>query len=239
MERLRDGHPEDWASPPSISHEARMEAAYKSRYFDLSGLRGISDHTLETHFRLYEDYVRATNTLGRKFAEAASAVTAEGDRSATLARLARLLGFEYNGMVLHEHYFGNLKRDGSGEPAQASAFRTAADDSFGGYDAWRRDFVRLGSMRGAGWAITYLDTRSGRLSNHRIALNEVAHMPGFAPVLVMDGWEHAFVPDYRPAERPLYVESFFTNVDWAAVEARLQRHTLMSAAQARSALGGS
>jgi Fe-Mn family superoxide dismutase len=38
----------------------------------------------------------------------------------------------------------------------------------------------------------------------------------------MDVWEHAFLLDYKPAERGKYIEAFFANVDWDAVEARLE-----------------
>ncbi|MDT5261562.1 MAG: hypothetical protein QOC61_566, partial [Acidobacteriota bacterium] len=31
--------------------------AYTAKQFDLSGLNGISDQTLEMHFKLYEGYV--------------------------------------------------------------------------------------------------------------------------------------------------------------------------------------
>ena len=34
---------------------------YKARDFNLSGLQGISDETLEMHFKLYEGYVKETN----------------------------------------------------------------------------------------------------------------------------------------------------------------------------------
>jgi superoxide dismutase, Fe-Mn family len=40
-------------------------------------------------------------------------------------------------------------------------------------------------------------------------------------VLVMDVWEHAFLLDYQPAERPKYIEAFFSNIDWTAIEGRL------------------
>jgi Fe-Mn family superoxide dismutase len=40
-------------------------------------------------------------------------------------------------------------------------------------------------------------------------------------VLVMDVWEHAFLLDYKPAERPKYIEAFFANIDWKAVDDRL------------------
>ena len=37
--------------------------SYKAREFNLSGLNGISDETLEMHFKLYEGYVKETNKL--------------------------------------------------------------------------------------------------------------------------------------------------------------------------------
>ncbi len=36
---------------------------YTPKKWDLSGLQGISDATLEMHFGLYEGYVKNTNTL--------------------------------------------------------------------------------------------------------------------------------------------------------------------------------
>ena len=44
---------------------------------------------------------------------------------------------------------------------------------------------------------------------------------GFKPILALDIWEHAFLIDYVPAERAKYIDAFFANVDWAAVEKRL------------------
>jgi Fe-Mn family superoxide dismutase len=38
----------------------------------------------------------------------------------------------------------------------------------------------------------------------------------------MDVWEHALILDYAPAERPKYIEAFFSNIDWHAVEGRLR-----------------
>jgi Fe-Mn family superoxide dismutase len=39
----------------------------------------------------------------------------------------------------------------------------------------------------------------------------------------MDVWEHAFLLDYKPAERPKYIEAFFSNIDWASCEQRLRQ----------------
>ncbi|MHB1551603.1 MAG: hypothetical protein ACYCX6_10490 [Vulcanimicrobiaceae bacterium] len=37
--------------------------SYTPKKWDLSGLKGISDRTLELHFGLYEGYVKNTNLL--------------------------------------------------------------------------------------------------------------------------------------------------------------------------------
>jgi Fe-Mn family superoxide dismutase len=137
------------------------------------------------------------------------------------SELTRRMGFEYNGMVLHEYYFGNMKRQGSGDPDSGSNFRKAAESSFGSYETWKTDFMSVGKMRGVGWAVCYQDPAHGSLSNHWITLHEVGNVAGFNPVLVMDVWEHAFILDYAPADRPKYIEAFFSNIDWDECERRL------------------
>jgi len=77
-------------------------------------------------------------------------------------------------------------------------------------------------MPGIGWAMTFQDPATGWLSNHFITLHENGVPVGFRPILVLDGWEHAFMRDYKAFERAKYVEAFFKNVDWAAVESRLK-----------------
>lgn len=197
---------------------------YKPKQFNLSGLKGISDQTLEMHFKLYEGYVKETNTLNARIAEFLKDGNVDQDEMPLYSELKRRLGFEFNGMVLHEYYFDNLKRGGGAEPASKSSFYKAAEASFGSYDVWKADFVGVGKMRGVGWAMCY-EQADGRLSNHWISLHQTGEVAGFNPVLVMDVWEHAFLLDYKPAERPKYIEAFFSNIDWTAVEGRLKHAT--------------
>ena len=197
---------------------------YKPRQFDLSGLNGISDQTLEMHFKLYEGYVTNTNTYTRKIAELLKDGRVDQEEVPAYSELTRRLGFEYNGMVLHEYYFGNMKKGSTTtDPENSSEFRRLAEQSFGSYDIWKADFVSVGKMRGVGWAVCYQDPVNQTLSNHWITLHEVGNVAGFVPVLIMDVWEHAFLLDYKPAERPKYIEAFFSNIDWASVEGRLSQ----------------
>jgi superoxide dismutase, Fe-Mn family len=195
--------------------------SYKAKQFDLSGLTGISDKTLEMHFKLYEGYVANTNALTEKLAGYFKTGNVEQADYAAYSELTRRLGFEYNGMVLHEYYFGNMKKQGGGDPSQK--FRAAIEKSFPSVDVWRNDFVGVGKMRGVGWAIAYVDPATGWVSNHWITLHETNNVAGFVPLLVMDVWEHAFLLDYKPAERPKYIEAFLANADWNCVEKRLDR----------------
>jgi Fe-Mn family superoxide dismutase len=50
----------------------------------------------------------------------------------------------------------------------------------------------------------------------------------------MDVWEHAFLLDYKPDQRSKYIEAFFSNVDWTAVEKRLKA-PVAAEVQARAA----
>jgi Fe-Mn family superoxide dismutase len=195
---------------------------YKAKQFNLSGLKGISDQTLEMHFKLYEGYVKETNNLQERIAEFLKDGKVDQEEMPLYSELKRRLGFEFNGMVLHEYYFENLKKNGETDPARNTAFYEAAESSFGSYEIWKADFVGVGKMRGVGWAICFEQPGTGRLSNHWISLHQNGEVAGYNPVLVMDVWEHAFLLDYKPADRPKYIEAFFSNINWSAVDARLK-----------------
>jgi Fe-Mn family superoxide dismutase len=187
---------------------------YKPKKFNLSGLKGISDKTLEMHFGLYEGYVKNTNLLTEQLMDMTHNKKALGSNPA-YSELKRHLGFEYGGMVLHEYYFGNLAAKGKGKPS--SELEKALAENFESFDAWKTDFTAVGSLRGVGWAVLYEDPVTSQLSNHWIELHQQGVPSGFKPILVMDVWEHAFLLDYKPSERSKYIEAFFSNVDWDVV----------------------
>jgi superoxide dismutase, Fe-Mn family len=195
--------------------------AYRPRTWPgLRGLHGISDHTLEVHFGLYEGYVKNTNLLNEQIAEIVDAGKA-GGANLEFAELTRRLSFESNGMRLHEYYFDNLTASASGRPS-SGALHEALRATFGDVDKWQSDFAAVGAMRGVGWAIAYQDPTTGRILNVWVTLHEEGTLAGFVPILVMDVWEHAFMFDYKPSERGKYIEAFFANVDWKRAEDRLR-----------------
>src|SRR6266581_7915474 len=196
---------------------------YKAQSFDhMKGLDGISDAQIAEHLKLYEGYVKQVNALNAELAE----LRAKGKAAGTnpeFAELTRRLGFEYNGMILHEYYFENLRPAADPKPPASSGLAQAIGSSFESIEQWLTDFQAIGEMRGVGWVILFEDPMTNRLSNHWITLHQEGIPAGFKPVLVMDVWEHAFMRDYKATERKKYVEAFFRNIDWALVERRLQQ----------------
>lgn len=196
--------------------------SYKEQAFDhLRGLDGISDAQIEEHLTLYAGYVKQVNALNAALAELRGRGQAAGTNP-EFAEITRRLGFEYNGMILHEYYFENLRPGGNPRPPAGSGLAQALDQAYGSVDRWMADFQAMGDMRGIGWVVLLEDPVTERLSNHWITLHQDGVPAGFKPLLVMDVWEHAFMRDYKVTDRKRYVEAFFRNIDWGLVERRLR-----------------
>jgi Fe-Mn family superoxide dismutase len=205
---------------------------YKEQKFDhLKGLDGISDAQVTEHLALYAGYVKQVNALNEELAKLRGEGKASG-KNPEFAELTRRLGFEYDGMILHEYYFSNLRPAAEPKPPASGALATALNDSFGSVDQWRADFQAIGDMRGIGWVILFEDPVTDRLSNHWVSMHQEGIVAGFKPLLVMDVWEHAFMRDYKATEKAKYVEAFFRNVDWSMVERRLQEEPAIRPAAA-------
>jgi Fe-Mn family superoxide dismutase len=179
-------------------------------------LSGISEDQIQQHWTLYEGYVKNVNLLNEKL----EALREKKSFGAEFAELKRRLGFEYDGMILHEHYFGVLK-SGQKPPTNGSELSKMLKKSFGGYNSWLQEFTAVGKMRGIGWAILYFDPNEQALTNHWIGMHEDGHPAGFVPILVMDVWEHAYMVDAGVDGRASYMEAFIRNVDWPQVERNL------------------
>ncbi len=185
-------------------------------YNKLLGMQGFSDTLLNNHFTLYKGYVTNTN----KVLDTLGAMLKDGKSGAyEFAELKRRLGWEFNGMRLHEYYFENLGGNGSFD--QNSKLGKLISANFGSYDTWLQDFKGTAAMRGIGWTILYHDMIGNRLFNQWINEHDTGHPAGCQPILILDVFEHAFMIDYG-LKRADYIEAFFKNINWKAVENRIK-----------------
>ena len=195
-----------------------MAFIYKPKTeFKPSGLEGISQKQIDQHWTLYEGYVKNVNILNEK----TGALREKDDFGPEFAELKRRYGFEYNGMILHEHYFGIMK-PGQSAPSESSELNKQIKKFFGSFASFKKEFSSIGKMRGIGWAILYFDPVNEALTNHWITLHEEGHPAGYVPLLVMDVWEHAYMVDWTATERPDYVTAFLKNVNWDKVSQNIE-----------------
>jgi len=177
-----------------------------------SKLIGISDEQINDHWTLYVGYVNNVNKLNEdlKTLEVGSLIYADRRRR---------YGFEYNGMVLHEYYFGNLQSGGSKNLA-GETLRVALEKRWGSVELWVQDFIAAGKSRSIGWAILYADPTTGCLTNNFISEHQIGNVAGYKPLLVMDVWEHAYMVDHKAGGRGNYIAAFLQNVNWEVVQRR-------------------
>lgn len=189
--------------------------AYSAKnYSHLLGLAGFSEALLNNHFTLYEGYVKNTNALAEKL----KGLAEKGEFSLPeFAELKRRFGWEWNGMRMHELYFGNMSKESSVLSNDALKEKIVA--TYGSVENWEKNFIATGSMRGIGWVVLAHDIESDKLYNVWVNEHDGGHLVGTKPLLVMDVFEHAFVLDYG-LKRADYIASFMKAIDWKKVEER-------------------
>ena len=185
-------------------------------YAKLVGMEGFSDTLLKNHFTLYQGYVTNTN----KVLDTLDQMAKDGKSAAPeFAELKRRLGWEFNGMRLHELYFENL--GGKTALVKSGVLGKMIEASFGSYESWEQDFKATGAMRGIGWVVLYYDVPSCQLCNVWINEHDGGHLAGCEPILIMDVFEHAYMIDYG-LKRADYIAAFFKNINWSAAEKRIK-----------------
>ncbi|MCO5170055.1 MAG: Fe-Mn family superoxide dismutase [Planctomycetes bacterium] len=210
------------AAPPARADEDPPAAPagpprYQPRdYGALRGLREITDEQVEVHLDLYRGYVRRTNAL----LDDVRALREAGRFDATYQELQRRLGWEWDGMRLHELYFDNLAPEAA-PLTPDGRFARAVAGVWGSVEAWRAELLATARMPGVGWVVCARDPATGNLWNGWVEDHEKGHWAGGTPLLVLDIWEHAFSVYRKPTERARYLDDVLANVDWAAVERRL------------------
>lgn len=189
---------------------------YKATDFKhLLDLDQFSNELMNTHLKLYDGYVKNTNKLTDKIQE-----MARSDEGGTpeFAELHRRFGWEFNGMRLHEYYFGNMTPRET-ELEDGSDLGDKINTDFGSFNEWKDQFTNVGTMRGIGWACLYHDPVADKLVNTWIDEHDTGQLAGCAPILLMDVFEHAFIRDFG-TDRDAYMRAFFESLNWNVVSDR-------------------
>lgn len=187
---------------------------YSEQTFNIPELKGISQKNIEEHLKLYAGYVTNTNNILEKIQKLRDE-DADGN-AYVIGELRRRLGFEFDGMRNHEYYFASL--EGGAQELPDGDLKEKLTEQFGSFDAWHVEFTQMAKTRGVGWAVLYYDPKANQLINAWIDEQQLGHLTGLAPVLMLDMWEHSFVGDYWPSGKGQYIDDFFANLNWSVIE---------------------
>lgn len=182
------------------------------------GLVGISDKQIDFHFDThYKGYVTKLNEVLEKLENADRSKAHQNYSEYRALKVEET--FNHMGIVLHELYFENLK-DGKSTNLSAKLVEQI-EKNFGSFERWKDDFKACG-MALRGWAVLVFDISTGRLINNGLDAHNVYTLTNAIPLLVLDVYEHAYYVDYGPKRAP-YIDAFFENINWDAVNKRLDR----------------
>jgi Fe-Mn family superoxide dismutase len=176
-------------------------------------LEGLSLKAIEEHFKLYEGYVKKTNEIREKLVAADKGVA--NATYSEIGELKRQESFATNGMKLHEVYFGAL----GGSEAEINPSGKVADmiiRDFGSIEGWIADMTAAG-LSSRGWVITSYDMADKTVRNYSADAHNIGIIAGTVPLIALDVYEHAYFMDHG-VNRKAYIEAFFKNLNWRAVD---------------------
>ncbi len=176
----------------------------------LLGMTGFSEVMLNNHFTLYAGYVTNANKLIEKLDTVEKGGYEYGE-------LKRRLGWEVNGVKLHELYFENLSKD---KKEMGEKTKELLMSHYGSIEEWEISVRRNVMTRGIGWVILVKDNDTGKVFHTWIGEHNVGLLVNATPLLVIDVWEHAFMTDFG-IKRADYMNALIPTIDWEVVERRI------------------
>lgn len=191
--------------------EGEHALASGKNFPNLIGLQSLSEKSIKNHLSLYEMY------LAKKFEIETELESVEdnldGATYSEAGEIYRSYAVARNGVLLHELFFDNLIAGGSPMPHELIDL---IYQTYGSVDALKLD-LRDALGTGQGWAVLVRVPEGLRM----MAVEE--HTRGIfldaTPLLVLDGWEHAYFGDYGVA-KVAYFEAIWSEIDWIRVYSR-------------------
>ena len=179
------------------------------------GLQGLSDKLIDNHFDvLYKGYVNKLNEIEESMKTADPA--AANATYSIIRELKKEEVFTTNAITLHEGYFENLSPGGN---KPTGAILELVEAEWGSYEKWETEFRALG-LAARGWVVLAFNWNDGRPHSYLTDIHSDG-VWGCSPLMILDVYEHAYYLDYGAA-RKAYIDAFFANLDWGAVNKRIE-----------------
>ncbi len=174
----------------------------------------LTERMVELHHdKHHAAYVKGANDTLDLLAQAR-----QSEDFGAIAGLERALAFNVSGHVLHSVLWKNLSPDAASRPTGDLAAAIKRD--LGSFDSARSHLAAAATtIQGSGWAALVWEPCSGRLQVAQVHDHQASLHVGSQPLLVIDGWEHAYYLKYE-TDKEAYVDALWQIIDWDDVAAR-------------------
>jgi superoxide dismutase, Fe-Mn family len=136
----------------------------------------------------------------------------------TVAALERALAFNVSGHVMHSIFWKNMKPKGGDRPSGELA--QAIDRDFGSFEAFQKQLSEAAAtIMGSGWAALSWEPLSQKLQVNQIYDHQSNFNIGSMPVMVIDGWEHAWYLQYKNVKAEFF-KALWNIWNWDDIAAR-------------------
>lgn len=188
---------------------------YTAHTFTLPEIKGISTEQMKVHLDLYRGYVTHVNLLMEQMNKLAQS---GNEYTYTISEIRRRLGFEWNGMHLHELFFEGLE-GGAKVLLGDTALYEALSKQYGSFSNWIDIYTKF-SARGPGWALLTYDKNAKHFHHVWASDHEVGQLASLPIIIAVDHWEHAYMVDYTPSDKNLYIEAYIKALNWETIRKR-------------------
>jgi Fe-Mn family superoxide dismutase len=167
------------------------------------------------HDKHHATYVKGANDTLEQF----DAFRNDGASNQQVLRgLERSLAFNVSGHLLHSVFWPTMSPNGGGTPDGELA--AAIADAFGSTENLKSQLsLATTTLFGSGWGALVWEPLAGRLIVEQIYDHQSNMSPSNLPVLVIDGWEHAYYLQYEN-KKDEWLKAFWNVVDWERVASR-------------------
>lgn len=192
-----------------------MSTHYEAHTFTIPEITGISQKQIDEHIKLYEGYVKHVNLIYTELMELGHDKEKNGH---LMQELRRRLGFEFNGMRLHELYFGDLEGGAKLINPDSNLYQHIKVQ-YGDFEKFRAEFASI-AARGSGWMILNWDPVGARFHMNWVTNHDEGQLATLPAIIALDFWEHAYMVDYTPGDKGKYLNAYLDALNWESVAKR-------------------